>query len=183
MEYLNKFIDWLNKNLSVLNLNWQIRNLNKELTKIYARLGEDYVETHRNDPNDINKDLIDEAVRLQKAIHDRRTTIDELRGIRRCAACEERIPSEALFCPYCGLRQPDPEVSIFRYCPECGTKLEVDEKYCHQCGAAIPQDDVMTEEMSLARPVIVEEEKAVPVEQELKTPDSELAKPKDKPLA
>ena len=72
----------------------------------------------------------------------------------------------SVHCHAAGHRQPDPEVSIVRYCPECGTKLEVDELYCHHCGAQIPQDNEETEQMVLSRPVhISEAEKAVKVEE------------------
>lgn len=149
MEFINKIIEKIRRQLSIWELEIQIRKLKKELGRIYTKLGQDYVETHRNDPSDLNKDMIQEAVRLEKAIAERQGSIDEMRGIFRCAACAERIPNGALFCPYCGMRQPDPEVKVVRYCPECGTKLEVDELFCHHCGTKIPQDDAETEEIVL----------------------------------
>lgn len=164
--YNEGMLNWLQKQWKVLQLSFQIASLKRKLNKIYQELGKDYVDVHKNDPNDLNKEKIDSAVYLENQIKERVHTIDEIRGILRCVACNERIPNGSLFCPYCGLRQPDPEVSIVRYCPECGTKLEVDELYCHHCGAQIPQDNEETEQMVLSRPVhISETEKAVKVEE------------------
>lgn len=153
--------DWLYKRFEIVRLSMQIHSLKKELNQIYRALGEDYVDVHRNDVDDLNYRQIEEAVRLQKAIADKESSIDEMRGIVRCAACGERIPNGALFCPYCGMRQPDPEVQVIRYCPECGTKLEIDEKFCHHCGTRIPQNDAVTEEITLHKEVesIVDEKK------------------------
>jgi ribosomal protein S26 len=163
MNIFNKIGAWLQKQWSIFQLKRQIRKLQKQLNKIYQDLGKDYVDTHKNDPDDINHELIEQAVTLQKAIDEKNASIDEMRGIVRCVACGERIPQDAMFCPYCGMRQPDPEVKVVRYCPHCGTKLEVDEVFCHHCGTRIPQDDAPTEEITLRKPV-KEQEKPVPVE-------------------
>lgn len=153
MKILEKILAWIRKQYEICRLRLQIRSLRKQLEVIYRDLGKDYVDTHRNDPDDLNSEQIAEAVRLRKAIEDKESSIDEMRGIVRCAACGSRIPNGALFCPYCGMRQPDPEVKVVRYCPECGTKLEIDEIFCHHCGCRIPQDDAVTEEIVLHRPV------------------------------
>ena len=159
MNILNKAVDWLKKKYEIVRLTMQIKSMKKDLNKIYRVLGEDYVDVHRNDTEDLNYEKIEEAVRLQKAIAEKETSIDEMRGIVRCPACGSRIPNGALFCPYCGMRQPDPEVQVIRYCPECGTKLEIDEKYCHHCGTKIPQDDAVTEEITLRAPIEKKEKK------------------------
>lgn len=172
MNIVKKAIDWVKKQFSICKLKIQIRSLRKQLNVIYRSLGEDYVDTHRNDPDDLNKDLIDKAVRLRKEIEERQDSIDEMRGIVRCIACNSRIPNGSLFCPFCGMRQPDPEVKIIRYCPECGTKLEVDERFCHHCGCKVPQDDAVTEEIVLRRPVNerkTEEKKETKEKEEKKT--------------
>lgn len=153
MEMFDKAISWLKKQYAICRLSLQIRSLKKQLNVIYRALGEDYVDTHRNDPDDLNRDQIAEAVRLRRVIEEKESSIDEMRGIVRCVACSSRIPNGALFCPYCGMRQPDPQVKVVRYCPECGTKLEIDEMFCHHCGTRIPQDDAATEEIVLRRPV------------------------------
>lgn len=151
-------LNWLNRQWNILKLSFQIFTLRRKLNRIYQEVGKDYVDVHRNDPNDLNKEKIETAVYLQKEIQERQASIDEMRGIVRCVACGERIPNGSLFCPYCGMRQPDPEVNVVRYCPECGTKLEVDELYCHHCGAPIPQDNEETEQIVLHRPVSMKEE-------------------------
>lgn len=152
MNILEKALTWIRKQYEICRLSLQIHSLKKQLNMIYRDLGSDYVDTHRNDPEDLNREQIAEAVRLRKAIAEKESSIDEMRGIVRCAACGSRIPNGALFCPYCGMRQPDPEVKVVRYCPECGTKLEIDEIFCHHCGCRIPQDDAVTEEIVLHSP-------------------------------
>lgn len=149
MDIVGKIVNWFRKEIEIIRLQWQIHTMKGQLSHIYEKLGEDYVAVHRNDPDDLNADMIQEAVRLQKGIRERQSSIDEMRGIVRCAACGERIPNGSLFCPYCGMRQPGQKVKVVRYCPECGTKLEVDEVFCHHCGARIPQDDAVTEEIVL----------------------------------
>ena len=159
-------LNWLAKQWNIFKLSIQISGLKRKLNKIYLELGKDYVDVHKNDPDDLNKEKIENAVHLEKEIKQRVQSIDEMRGILRCIACNERIPNGSVFCPYCGLRQPDPEINIVRYCSECGTKLEVDELFCHHCGAKIPMDNEETEQMLLSRPVKVEEkEEPVKVEE------------------
>lgn len=153
MNIFQKFGDWLEKQLRIFRLQREVSRLQKQLDEIYGKLGRDYVDTHRNDPDDLNHDLIEEALHLRNAIAEKNSAIDEMRGIIRCVACGERIPEGSAFCPYCGMRQPDPEVRVVRYCPTCGTKLEVDEIFCHNCGTRIPQDDAPTEEIHMRREV------------------------------
>ena len=163
MDIFDKLANWISRQWQIFRLHREISKLQKNLDHIYKQLGKDYVDTHKNDPDDLNKDLIDQAVTLQKAIDEKNAVIDEMRGIVRCVACNERIPRDSVFCPYCGMRQPDPEVKVVRYCSNCGTKLEVDEVFCHHCGTRIPQDDAPTEEIVL-RAGIVEKEKPAAVE-------------------
>ncbi len=156
MNTLQKIIDWIKKRFEIIKLSNQIRKLNKPLQKIYQELGQDYVATHKNDELDLNYDKIQMAVEIENQIKEKQTEIDEMKGIIRCVACGERIPNDSTFCPYCGMRQPEPQVKVVRYCSECGTKLEIDERFCHHCGAKVPEDDEVTEEIQLRAPVTEE---------------------------
>lgn len=149
MQVIHKFFQYITDFFVVCKLKLEIRSLEKKLKSIYAKIGSDYVVTHQNDVDDVNRDLIIQAISLQKMIEDKNAHVDEIRGIQRCVACHSRIPNDALFCPFCGMRQPTPEVKVVRYCPTCGTKLEMDELFCHHCGTRIPDDNAVTEEIVL----------------------------------
>jgi TOMM system kinase/cyclase fusion protein len=45
----------------------------------------------------------------------------------RCSRCQQETPSDADFCPRCGVRLPDT-------CTTCGTVNAAEDRYCRRCG-------------------------------------------------
>ncbi len=165
MNIFEKIGKWFRDQAQLIRLKYKISKVRKKLNRIYKDLGKDYVREHRYDPEAAGKELLQEAIRLETEIEGYESDMDTIRGIVRCISCKERIPNGASFCPYCGIRQPEPEVKLIRFCPTCGTKLEVDEIYCHHCGTRIPEDDAVTEEIVMRNiPPVKEPETIVKTE-------------------
>ena len=47
----------------------------------------------------------------------------------KCPACQQVVPRDARFCPYCGH-----QILVFQQCPECGSNLPANARFCFQCG-------------------------------------------------
>jgi membrane protease subunit (stomatin/prohibitin family) len=47
----------------------------------------------------------------------------------RCPDCQNGIPLNAKFCPYCGHQQ-----IVFKQCADCGKNLPPNAKFCSRCG-------------------------------------------------
>jgi membrane protease subunit (stomatin/prohibitin family) len=50
----------------------------------------------------------------------------------KCSDCNQNIPDESRFCPYCGH-----QMVIFQKCPTCGKNLPPQAKFCSACGQAV----------------------------------------------
>ena len=51
-----------------------------------------------------------------------------------CPDCQQTVPKEAKFCPYCGH-----QIVVFQKCSQCGKNLPPSAKFCVQCGNAVEQ--------------------------------------------
>jgi predicted amidophosphoribosyltransferase len=46
-----------------------------------------------------------------------------------CPECQNTIPTDAKFCPYCGHQQ-----LVIKQCAHCGKNLTANAKFCSRCG-------------------------------------------------
>ena len=51
-----------------------------------------------------------------------------------CPDCQQNVPKEAKFCPYCGH-----QIVVFQQCSQCGKNLPPNAKFCVQCGRPVEQ--------------------------------------------
>jgi RNA polymerase subunit RPABC4/transcription elongation factor Spt4 len=52
-----------------------------------------------------------------------------------CRYCNELVPGDSDFCPFCGKKNP---VGTLR-CPNCQTPIEENYKVCSHCGALLSE--------------------------------------------
>ncbi|RME62870.1 MAG: zinc-ribbon domain-containing protein [Nitrospirae bacterium] len=50
----------------------------------------------------------------------------------KCPECNNQIPKDARFCPYCGH-----QIVVFQQCPKCGKNLPPHAKFCIRCGTEL----------------------------------------------
>jgi uncharacterized membrane protein YhaH (DUF805 family)/DNA-directed RNA polymerase subunit RPC12/RpoP len=80
--------------------------------------------------------------------------MNEIKGessLVKCFFCGEKIASESVFCPYCGVRlKKNKKIS----CDKCGREVEADGLFCNYCGnrlSAISNNDLKLEQGNVKR--------------------------------
>lgn len=59
-------------------------------------------------------------------------TIPAAENSVKCAQCGAGINADAKFCPECGTKR---EIDAKKFCQECGQKIDANAKFCPECGA------------------------------------------------
>ena len=56
----------------------------------------------------------------------------------KCTVCGYDMPEGALFCGCCGHEKESEQQSVqnFKYCENCGSKMNINDKFCSNCGPA-----------------------------------------------
>jgi len=54
-------------------------------------------------------------------------------GMKKCPNCGKMVPSDALFCPYCGHKFEEEKKT--KKCVKCGREIPEDAMFCPYCGA------------------------------------------------
>lgn len=56
----------------------------------------------------------------------------------RCPKCKTVLPSDAGFCPTCGVKIKRPQAPAeAQFCPSCGAQVNQDARFCPVCGAPL----------------------------------------------
>jgi len=133
---------------NVLSKNTEIAGKQRELRTVYAEIGKLYCAKHGTEAGNEFREQCERALAMAQEIEALEQEVLQHRGRRKCAKCNESIPSTAAFCPHCGAAQPkeepreepaeDAEVIDSWICPVCGAKMDEDDQYCTVCGAKRP---------------------------------------------
>lgn len=142
-----------------------IRNARTELGLLYAEYGRMCYEIRMGAGDAEAADEAAEKIgRLINKIEDLSAQRDELRSVRRCAACGSAQAKDAKFCSNCGYRMPEeaprpaaPEATPeAEYCPECGALRETGKRFCTVCGKDFEaKTEAEVVEVKVVRPAAV----------------------------
>lgn len=61
----------------------------------------------------------------------------------KCIHCNEEIPDDSVFCPFCGQKAEKPPVTPVKRCHICQASLQDGAKFCESCGAAVPAEHLI----------------------------------------
>ncbi|MCI9508549.1 MAG: zinc ribbon domain-containing protein [Angelakisella sp.] len=129
----------------VTRLNGLISDKERQIGQLYADIGRDYYNAHRNDAFPESSDAVREITGLLAEIVKYREEIKQIKGIAPCPACGGDVPVGSAFCPACGAKvpavQPVPQVAPenSRPCPSCGASVPKENRFCISCGAKMDE--------------------------------------------
>lgn len=122
----------------VAQLNDAINALNQQITQLYANIGKEYYECHKDD------NIFEEYTEWMSALrdtHDKiaqyRQQISQLKGNEICQSCGAGIPVGSLFCSSCGVKviRTVPDQQEGRFCPKRHASVGEGDSFCMACGA------------------------------------------------
>lgn len=84
----------------------------RNITKLYAQIGQAYVQLHAEDAPEDMKELIQQIWAAQEKIQENRAQLRQLKGVELCPNCEAEVDKDALFCGKCGAKMPEPPAPV-----------------------------------------------------------------------
>ena len=127
-----------NTNVELANI---IRGIEGEKQKIAAaqqKLGEVYLDRHRDDAEEEFKPIIGEITDAETKISELEKQSRKLRNVVLCEECGAEVPAGDRFCVDCGAKLPEPEkTEESNVCAKCGKPIMGDARFCIYCGAPI----------------------------------------------
>lgn len=127
----------------IARLNSAVSSSEKNISGYYGELGKIYYEQHGANPEGAYQELCDSIAREQETIVQLKEQIRVLKGLIICENCGKELPSDAMFCNFCGTKVEQkvvqaPEVPAGSFeCPACGASLEAGTMFCYACGQKI----------------------------------------------
>lgn len=112
----------------------------RKIEKLYSALGQAYYAACKDDPAPETAELIAELNGLFEAVEQAENELRQVRGRGKCPNCGTELASNALYCPNCGFKQPQPEPPAQpakRFCPECGNAVSREARFCNVCGTPL----------------------------------------------
>lgn len=79
--------------------------------------------------------------------------------MKKCNNCGQQLEDTAKFCPECGTK-----LEIKRFCMECGAELNPTAKFCMECGTPVKSNEVSKDSNKTSNKDTEKKNKEVPVE-------------------
>ncbi|MCC8120395.1 MAG: zinc ribbon domain-containing protein [Oscillospiraceae bacterium] len=86
----------------VARLNSTISDKEKSISQLYAAIGKNYYDQHKNDEESPEKEKLEQITALLAEIDQCRTQIQEIKGVAVCPSCGAEVAQGAAFCSACG---------------------------------------------------------------------------------
>ena len=123
------------KMVDVVTVNAKIADQKLSLNDIYSQIGEIYYNRFSSNPLEELKALCEEVSETLVKIESLEAEYRKLKGLKKCAECENEIGYDAAFCSFCGSEAPKEQaVEEVLTCPGCGKIVSADMTYCSDCG-------------------------------------------------
>lgn len=131
----------------IVSLNSQISSKEDEIDHYFLEIGKHIYEQHRELAGGILAEKCAAVNAAYEEIERLKAEILATKGSVLCLQCGEEIGEGVLFCPKCGAKQPEPQVSApeeepeevpespqRRICPGCNAELDENMIFCPVCG-------------------------------------------------
>ena len=120
----------------VTRLNSEVSDRNRRITQLYTALGQVYFEKHKNDPDALEKDAIEEIKTLFEEISQREEEIKQIKGVVKCPNCGADVSINSVFCSSCGTKMESQQADADKesqsaVCPNCGSAVMPDAAFCN----------------------------------------------------
>lgn len=86
----------------VARLNSTISDKEKSISQLYAAIGKNYYDQHKNDEENPEKEKLEQITALLAEIDHCRAQIQEIKGVAVCPSCGAEVAQGAAFCSACG---------------------------------------------------------------------------------
>lgn len=119
-----------------------ISDMEKEIDKKYEAMGITIYENYKKG-EDVGKTFVKECKKidkLNKEIEELNKKILFNKGLRECEYCDEKISTNAIFCPNCGEKQKPVKIKETKKNDKEEKEEVVKEQVCAQCGKIEPPD-------------------------------------------
>lgn len=157
----------------VARLNSLISDEERKINNLYTQIGKQYVELHREDPEEAFAEGIAKIKEFEKKIEEYKDNLIAVKNVSKCPQCGAEVPNGSMFCSACGTKMPvpvaaEPEAAE-AHCAKCGAVIAEGSKFCTTCGEPVPAaEEAPAEETSDEEIPVVE---AVPVEDHITEKD------------
>lgn len=129
----------------VTRLTGTITEEKRKLEDLYAALGKQYAQLHREDCEEAFTELMTAIATSEQLIQNSQEQILAIKGVQCCANCGVELPKNAAFCACCGTPVPQPETPQVPTCSNCGAALSEHMRFCTSCGTPVAQSEPVSE--------------------------------------
>ena len=115
------------------------------IENIFTQIGRLYYNRHRDDCEDCFNAMIGAVRQSKDNIDGYKKEILLLNGLVLCEHCGKEIPSNSLFCNFCGTRRSGAAPVDKLICKNCGETIEKGMRFCSFCGHKVEEDSAEPE--------------------------------------
>lgn len=131
--------------MEVTKINMNISSEEEKIKKLYVKIGKAVYEKFSSG-DDVESELVEDCKVISEHednIKDYRQKILDIKNIKKCEECGAELEKDVMFCPKCGAKQEQQQVSEKpqRTCPSCGASVDDEIAFCPSCGANINAEE------------------------------------------